>query len=49
MLSWMKDKNEKVQRTTVENNRIEEDDKMLKSIPQNKNVSNTEGRKNKED
>jgi hypothetical protein len=49
MLSWMKDRNEKVQRTTIENNRIEEDDKMLKGIPLNKKVSNTEGRKNKED
>jgi hypothetical protein len=45
MLSWMKDRNEKVQRMTVENNRIEEDDKMLNGIPLNKNVSNTEGRK----
>jgi hypothetical protein len=49
MLSWMKDKNEKIQRTTVENNGIEEDDKMLNGIPLNKNVSNTEGRKNKAD
>jgi hypothetical protein len=41
MLSWMKNKNEKLQRVTVGNNRIEED-RTQHGILLDKNVSNTE-------